>query len=100
MVKALINEPQADDLDAEQLGDQRVGIQFRPETVPCPEQRFHPVEKRVACAFERQILGQFVDAEPVLLEPITKMWLFGLAFGMEEPAENGLIAEDQIPRLR
>ena len=80
MVKTLIDEPQTDDFNAEQFGDQRVGIQFRTEPVPCPKQRFHPVEKRVACAFERQILGQFMDPEPVLLEPIPKMWLFGLAF--------------------
>ena len=80
MIEALIDESQTDNLDAEQLGNQRVGIEFCAETVPRPEQGSHAVEKRVTCAFERQILWQFMHPEAVLLEPVTKMWLFGLAF--------------------
>ena len=94
MIEALIDEPKTDDLDAEQFCNERVRIEFCAKTVPRPEQGFHAVEKRVACTFERQILGQFMYAEAVLLEPVTKMWLFGLAFpdartGSKRPDRQG-----------
>jgi hypothetical protein len=95
MVEAFIHESQADDLDAQQLGDQRVRIELGTKTVSGPEQGSHAVEKRVSGTFERQVLGQLMHAESVFLEPFTKMWLFGLAFPVQESTQNGTIAQDQ-----
>ena len=80
MVEPLINKPETDHLDAEQLSDERVRIEFCPKTIPRPEQGVHAIEKRVACAFEWQILRQFVHAEAMMLKPVTKMGFFGLTF--------------------
>src|SRR5271165_1085815 len=52
MVEALIDESQADDFNAEQLGQERVSVELGAEAVACPENGLRAVEQRVAGAFE------------------------------------------------
>src|SRR5260370_10632222 len=52
MVEALIDESQADDLNVEQFGQERVSVELGAEAVACPENWLRAVEQRVAGAFE------------------------------------------------
>jgi hypothetical protein len=95
MVETFVDESQTNNLDAEQLGNERVSIELRAETITRPEEGPHTIEKGVSGAFERQILWQFMHLEAMLLEPVSKMWLFGLTLSVQEAAQHGMIAQDQ-----
>ena len=52
MVEAFVDESQADDFNAKQLGQERVSVELGAETVAHPENRLRAVEQRVACTFK------------------------------------------------
>ena len=52
VVEAFIDESQADDLNAKQLGQERVSIELGAEAVARPENWLRAVEQGIACAFK------------------------------------------------
>jgi hypothetical protein len=99
MIKALVDQPQAYDLHVQKGSQYRVRIKLRANTVAYPEKGSIAVKKSVASPFERKVLRQLMNAEPVLLKPTPKVWFLGSALPVEKATQDNILTQDE-PGIR
>ena len=58
MIEALVNQPQREHVQPQELGEERMGIQFGAEAVPGPQPTAGTIDQGIAVSFERQVLGK------------------------------------------
>src|SRR5690606_30631374 len=92
VVEARVGQPDRHHLDAEELLDLGMRLDFGTETVARPEARRAAIQQAVACALEADLLVEVEELETVLPEPLLEVRLLGTPLVRHEMAGDRLVA--------
>src|SRR4051812_9066058 len=67
-------------------------VQLAAKAVSRPQAGATAIQQRIPCPFERQVRRQLEYFEIMAFEPFLEMSLLALAFAMQKPAQDDLLA--------